>query len=167
MSKGLNKITIHYTAGTGKANSTDKSHYHYLIESDGTIIKGNYVPEDNANCNDGKYAAHCGGGNTGNIGISLCGMAGFQAGKPNTTKYPLTALQCEAAWKLAAQLCKKYDIKVSASTVFTHYEFGKAHPKTSSAGKIDIIYLPYQPSIQKDKVGDFIRNKIQWYLSHI
>lgn len=162
---GLNKITIHWTAGTGKANATDKSHYHYLIEADGNIIKGNYIPEDNANCNDGRYAAHTGGGNTGNIGIALCGMYGYQSGKPSSTKYPLTAIQCEATWKLCAELCKKYNINIS--DVYTHYEFGKANPKTSSAGKIDINYLPYQPEVKSNEVISFIRNKVKWYGARI
>lgn len=162
---GLTRITIHWSAGTGKANSTDKSHYHYLVESDGTVVKGNYVPEDNANCNDGRYAAHTGGGNTGNIGISLCGMLGYQSGKPNSTKYPLTAIQCESAWKLCAELCKKYDL--DPNTVTTHYEFGKTHPKTASAGKIDINYLPHEPKLKPDEVLKYIQTKIKWYRARI
>ena len=64
---------------------------------------------------------------------------------------------------LCAQLCEKYNIKVSPSNVMTHYEFGKNNPKTSSAGKIDIIYLPPYPWVAKDDVGSFIRSKIRWY----
>ena len=162
---GLNLVTIHWTAGTGKANATDKSHYHYLVEFDGNIVKGNFIPEDNANCNDGKYAAHTGGGNTGNIGVALCGMAGYQSGKPNSTKYPLTAIQCEATWKLIAELCKKYDI--NPSDVTTHYEFGKAHPKTTSYGKIDIVYLPSQPNLKANEVLKYIQNKVKWYRARV
>ena len=164
---GLNRVIVHWSAGTGKANATDKSHYHFLVQNDGSVIKGNYVPEDNANCNDGRYAAHTGGGNTGSIGISLCGMAGYQQGKPQSTKYPLTAIQCEAAWKKIAELCKAYNIPVTPETVMTHYEFGIKHPKTSSAGKIDIVYLPSQPKLKKEEIGNFIRNKVKWYYNNI
>lgn len=45
----------------------------------------------------------------------------------------------------------------------THYEFGKANPKTSSNGKIDITFLHPFPEIKEDEMGDFIRNKIRWY----
>ena len=45
----------------------------------------------------------------------------------------------------------------------THYEFGLKNPKTTSAGKIDIIYLPPYPWVSKDEVGSFIRSKIKWY----
>ncbi len=29
--------------------------------------------------NNGKYAAHTGGGNTGSIGVSMCAMSGFKS----------------------------------------------------------------------------------------
>ena len=81
------------------------------------------------------------------------------------TKFPLTKKQCEACFKLVAQLCKKHLINLN--NVLTHYEFGQAHPKTSSNGKIDIIFLPPYPEIDKNKIGDFIRNKVKWYLEKI
>ena len=162
----MNKIIIHWTAGTGQPNSIDYEHYHYLINSDGVIVKGKYTPEDNENCHDGKYAAHCGGGNTGAIGVAYCGMAGYIS-KNKIGKYPLTRVQCEAGFKLVAELCKKYNIPINANTVMTHYEFGRKNPKTSSAGKIDIVYLPAYPNILQEELGDFIRNKIKWYFSKI
>lgn len=60
---------------------------------------------------------------------------------------------------------KKYDLDITPQTVMTHYEFGLKNPKTSSAGKIDIIYLPPYPWVSKDEVGSFIRSKIKWYKS--
>ena len=164
---GLKRIIIHWTAGTGKANATDKSAYHFLIESDGTVINGNLKPEDNANCNDGKYAAHTGGGNTGSIGVSLCGMHGFKMGNPKSTKYPLTQVQWEACWAKVARLCKDYDFQVNSDTVMTHYEFGKTHPTTSSAGKVDIAFMHIKPELKPDQIGDYIRGKVRWYLNNI
>ena len=162
----LSKIVYHWTASTHQPNATDLEHYHFLVNKDGLIIKGKYTPEDNLNCNDGKYAQHCGGGNTGAIGIGLCGMFGFKDVN-NVGNYPLTAKQMEASFKLGAELCKKYNIPITKDTVFTHYEFGLKHPNTSSRGKIDIIYMPCFSYIKKDKVGDFIRNKVLWYSKHI
>ena len=69
--------------------------------------------------------------------------------------------------KLVAELCKKYDIKITKETVMTHYEFGKKNPKTSSAGKIDIVYLPPYPNIKQNDIGDFIRNKVKWYYKNM
>lgn len=162
----MKKIIIHWTAGANQPNSTDYQHYHYLINGDGLVLQGKHKVSDNENCNDGVYAAHCGGGNTGAIGIALCGMAGFKNAK-SIGKYPLTAKQCERAYKLIAELAKKYSIPIESTTIMTHYEFGLKNPKTSSAGKIDIVYLPPYPKVKKDEVGDFIRNKVKWYLSKI
>lgn len=159
----IKRIIIHWTGGTGQPNTTDWTHYHYLVNRDGIIVAGKYKPQDNENCTDGIYAQHCGGGNTGSIGIAMCGMNGY----PVATRHPLTAVQCEACWKKVAELCKLYGIKIKPDTVLTHYEFGKAHPKTSSFGKIDITHLPPYPDIPKDKIGDYIRNKVQWYYNHL
>lgn len=161
----MKRIIIHWTAGAYKPNATDLQHYHYLIDSEGNVYVGKYKPEDNENCQDGRYAQHTGGGNTGSIGVSMCGMCGF-TGVNNVGKYPLTKKQCEACFKLCAQLCKAYNIPITTQAVMTHYEFGKSHPQTSSAGKIDITYLPPYPDVLKSKVGDYIRNKIRWYSQH-
>ncbi len=163
----MNRIILHWTAGTNQPCSTDYEHYHYLINKDGVIIKGKFAPEDNLNCNDGKYAQHCGGGNTGSIGISMCGMYVPKNTDIKDTKFTLTKIQCEAAFKLIAELCKKYNIKITPQTVLTHYEFGQAHPKTSSYGKIDIIYLHAYPDITKNEMGNFIRSKVRWYFSKL
>lgn len=163
----MNKIILHWTAGTNQPCSTDYEHYHYLINKDGVILKGKFSPEDNLNCNDGRYAQHCGGGNTGAIGVSMCGMYVPKGINIKDTKFPLTRIQCEAAFKLIAELCKKYNIKITPQTVLTHYEFGQAHPKTSSYGKIDIVYLHPFPEIDKKNMGDFIRSKIRWYFNKL
>lgn len=163
----MNRIILHWTAGTNQPCSTDYEHYHYLINKDGVIVKGKFAPEDNLNCNDGKYAQHCGGGNTGSIGVSMCGMYVPKNTDIKDTKFPLTKIQCEAAFKLIAELCKKYNIKITPQTVLTHYEFGQAHPKTSSYGKIDIVYLHAYPDITKNEMGNFIRSKVRWYFSKL
>lgn len=153
----LNRITIHWTAGTYVPNETDKQAYHFLIDGEGKVHKGKYKPEDNINCQDGVYARHCGGGNTGNIGIALCGMY--------SQDYPIKRIQLEAACKLTAQLCDKYGIRITNKNIVTHAEFGKQHPHTTSAGKIDIINLPCVAVYGVDNVGNWIRNKVQWYRS--
>ena len=161
---GLNKIVIHWTAGSNYPNNTDNSHYHFLIDKDAKVYNGKYKPEDNINCGDGKYAQHTGGGNTGAIAVSMCGMYNFK-NKNSVGPYPLTKVQCEKMFKTVAELCKKYNIKITPNTVLTHYEFGQKNPKSSSYGKIDIIYLPPYPEVKQSEVGNFIRSKVAWYLS--
>lgn len=158
----MKRIIIHWTAGSGSPNAIDKEHYHYLIDEKGDVHNGKFKPEDNENCNDGQYAKHTGGGNTGSIGVAVCGMLGFN-GVKNVGKYPLTKIQCERMFKLVADLCTKYKISITSANVLTHYEFGMRNPRTSSAGKIDIVYLPPYPYVEKNKIGDFIRSKVRWY----
>ena len=160
--KNLTKIVLHWTAGAYYPSFYDKQFYHYLIDKDGKIHLGIYPPEANLNPATGKYCAHCGGGNTGAIGIAFCAMAGFSP-LTKKTQYPITPIQLEAGLKLAAQLSLKYNIPITQKTVFTHYEFGKLHPASSSAGKIDITFLHPYPAVSEANTGGFLRRKIKWY----
>lgn len=155
----LKMITFHYTAGVYEPNSVDLNAYHFLIDGEGHVHKGTHKPEDNINCKDGVYARHCGGGNTGNIGIAVCGCY--------SNAYPIKRIQIEAACKLAAELCNKYGIRITDRSVLTHAEFGAYHPNTSSYGKIDIQSLPCVAVYGRDNVGKWIRNKVNWYKSKI
>ena len=158
----MKKICIHWTAGCYTPSDYEKQFYHFLVDFEGKISSGKFKPEANEICKRGMYAAHCGGGNTGCIGVSMCAMAEFK-NKNDVGHFPLTKEQFEATMKLCAELSKKYNIDISPDTVFTHYEFGQKHPKTTSYGKIDIIFLPPYPWVAKDDVGSFIRSKIRWY----
>lgn len=163
----MKRIIIHWTGGNYNTNTKILNSYHYVINKTGGIIPCNHRPEDNLNCNDGNYAPHTGGGNTGSIGVAMLGMY-VESGKSTaSTLYPLTKKQCEACFKFIAQLCKKYNIKITPGTVMTHYEFGMKNPSTTSRGKIDITYLPPYPSLDKSEIGDFIRSKVRWYFQHL
>lgn len=69
--------------------------------------------------------------------------------------------------QLCAKVAKEYNIPITRTTVLTHYEFGKSHPKTSSSGKIDIVFLPPYSWVEQNDIGDFIRTKIRWYLQRL
>lgn len=159
----MNKIIIHWTAGASQPCSADYEAYHFLVNKDGILTRGKHEPEDNLNCYDG-YAKHCGGGNTGAIGFAMCGMYVPSRTPIQKTKYPLSKVQVEKMFYEVARLAKKYNIPVDAEHIMTHYEFGLKHPNTTSKGKIDIIYLPPYPDIPANKIGDFIRGKVNWYL---
>lgn len=158
----MKRIIIHWTGGTFKPNSTDLIHYHFLVNGAGEVVTGNYKPEDNENCSDGCYARHCGGGNTGSIGIALCGMYGYK-NRMNCGTYLINRVQCEKLFDTVADLCLKYSIKVTPETVLTHYEFNQQH--NIKTGKIDITYLPCFPQLFPEEIGSFIRSKINWYLA--
>jgi len=160
----MKRVIIHWTAGGPKANSTDKQHYHYIVNADGTITKGIHDVLDNENCKDKDYAEHTGQGNTGSIGLSMAGMAGFNS-KTKETKYPLTKIQVEAMCCLAAKMCDVYHIVPSLETIDTHYTFNQKNKITT--GKIDIIYLPPYPRFKPLDILPFLVNKINWYYSKI
>ena len=97
----MKRIIIHWTAGTYMPNSVELEHYHYLIDFNqvpkekASVKCGKCKPEDNLNCTDGsRYAAHTGGGNTGSIGVAICGMLGYQ-GIKQIGNYPIKPLQME------------------------------------------------------------------------
>ena len=158
----MKRIIIHRTAGGYYPTDYEKEHYHFLIDKDGRVYNGKFKPEDNEICKVGKYAAHTGGGNTGSIGVALCAMAGF-VNKISTGKYPILKKQFESAMEFCAKLTKIYNLDINPQTIMTHYEFGVKNPKTTSSGKIDIIYLPPYSWVAKDEVASFIRSKIKWY----
>lgn len=154
----MKRIIIHWTAGTYHTNQEDFKHYHYMITGEGLTVLGDFTPEDNINCKDGKYAAHTEMGNTGSIGFAFCGMKDFDKGD---THYPLKREQCEAGFKKIAELCRKYNIAVTPSTVLTHYEFDCNRGKPGR--KIDIICLPYM-NLTRNQIGDYIRERVKSYL---
>jgi len=164
--KMAKRIILHWSAGRHYPTEFEKRYYHYLIDAEGKVYNGYFKPEDNDNCLDGHYAPHTGGGNTGSIGVCLCGMCGYKSGT-FCGDYPITKIQFEACMNFVAQLCKKYNIDVNKNTVLTHYEFGIANPKTSSFGKIDITYIPPYSWVSKNDAGSFIRAKVRWYLQKI
>lgn len=158
------RIVLHWSSGTYKPNEVDRAHYHFLIDQYGVIHKGDYEPEDNLDCTDGHYAPHTGGGNTGAIGIALCGNFGFTL-TAKQSLYPLTREQFEAMWKLSAELCHQYNLK--PTDVVTHAYFGLTHPNTTSAGKIDIIHIPYNNLYGIEKVNKLCQEKVNYYYQKI
>lgn len=162
----MKRIVIHWTAGSHYPSEYEKLHYHFLVDKSGVVHKGKFRPEDNEICKPQKYAMHTGGGNTGSIGVAICAMAGFK-NKNCVGNYPILKKQFESTMELCAQLVNKYKIKITPQTVLTHYEFGVKNPKTTSAGKIDIIFIPPYPWVTQYEAGSFIRAKIKWYLQKI
>ena len=158
----MKRIILHWTAGGYYPSDYEKSFYHFLVDKNGKIYKGKFPPENNLVCKKNNYAMHTGGGNTGSIGVAMCAMAGFKNSK-SAGNFPITKKQFEASMELCAKLCIQYKLAITPQTVMTHYEFGLQHPETSSAGKIDIIFLPPYSWVCSKDIGGFIRSKIKWY----
>lgn len=162
-----NKLTDHWCVSYYEQTFLD---YHFCIcynkEKDLAYVWKNpkIKPEDNDNTSDGKYAPHCAMCNTGNIGIGVCAMVGFDM-KNKKSSAPLNKKQFELMCKLNAECAYKYKFKINEETVATHSERDKKIPHPS--GKIDIDYLPFEPTWKADKIYSEIRKKTNWYYNRI
>lgn len=157
----MKRIIIHWTGGTGLANTSDRAHYHVLIEQDGKVIAGTRNPEANLDTSDGDYAAHTRALNTGSIGVALCGMFGAQERPFRAGDHAITEAQVDALAGVCADLCATYGIPVTSRTVLTHAE---VEPTLGVAqrGKWDVTWLPGMHAPDDALVvGDTIRSMIR------
>ena len=156
----MNRIIIHWTAGTHKVSATDRKHYHFIIDGDGGMALGNMKPEDNLNTSDGSYAAHTRGANTGAIGIAVAAMHGAQERPFKTGNYPITEKQVSALVAQCARLALQYGIPVRRNTILTHAEVERTLG-IKQAGKWDIVWLPGMAGVgDAIVIGDILRRRI-------
>ena len=153
--------SLDLTAGLHRPNNDDMQHYHEMVDSKGNLFKGYHAIEDNLDCKDGKYAQHCANGNTGVIGIAVCGMSGFDTHR-RLSSSNLTMVQMEKLYERCAELVIKYSIPIKPETIYTHMEYDSSD-KGAHHGKIDIVYIPFLNLYGMKECGDHIRNKIQVY----
>lgn len=149
-------IILHWTGGGIRPNTIDLNSYQMIIDTNGCRHMGK--PQ-------GKTAS-TGGMNSITYNVSCCGGGTIK----------LTVLQCEKMFKEVALLLKQYNLTIDK--VYTHHEIGEMCKDRSirklvpfnkylwqNIGKIDLTVLPYNISGQSH--GDFIRNKVMWYLERI
>jgi len=162
--KRMKRIVGHWTAGGGRASPEDRSHYHRLVEYDGTIIKGTHEIADNVVTGDGDYAAHTLRLNTGSIGVAMCGMRGAKEHPFDPGPSPLNEAQFNAFCQMIAELCVEYAIEVTPQTVLTHAEV-QPTLGVQQRGKWDIARLPWKDDIRGARaVGDYMRYRIRMLL---
>ena len=160
----MQRVVWHWTAGGHTANASDKRHYHFIIEGNGTVVAGNHPPEANAhiaNPKDGStYAAHTRGLNTGSIGIALAAMRGAQERPFSAGPSPITEAQLDALARLTARLCTQYGIPLQRDTVLTHAEV-QPTLKIAQRGKWDICWVPGMSDVGDPvAVGDGLRDRV-------
>lgn len=163
----MKRIIWHWTAGAHNANGTDKRHYHFIIEGDGTVARGNHPPEANnpiLNPSDiSTYAAHTARANTAAIGVAVAAMRGAQERPFDPGPSPITKAQVDALVKLTADLCQRYGITVSRTTTLSHAE---VEPTLGIAqrGKWDITWLPGMTGVGNPvAIGDALRERVLAY----
>ncbi len=154
----MRRIIVHWTAGGYSPTEFDRGHYHILIKGDGTLVRG--IPSIALNDAGGVkpgYAAHTLGCNTGSIGVSLACMAGAIESPANNGPAPLTRAQWDELPRVLADLCARYGIKVTPTTVLSHAEV-QANLGITQRGKWDIARLPFDVTLNTPKkVGDAFR----------
>ena len=161
----MKRIIMHWTAGAHKANGTDKRAYHFIIEGDGSIVKGNSPVSANERItkpNDGNtYAAHTRGLNTGSIGVAVAAMRGAREVPFDAGASPITDAQITALVKHVADLAKQYGIPVTRETILTHAEV-QPTLGVKQRNKWDITWLPEMARAGDPvAVGDMLRTRIR------
>lgn len=156
----MKRVICHWTAGGYEATEFDREHYHILIEGDGKLVRGVHSILDNVSTADGRYAAHTRGCNTGSIGVAVCCMAGAQRSPFKPGEFPMLEVQWDAMVRVVAELCRFYDISVTAKTVLGHGEV-QAQLGVLQFGKWDPMRLPFDPSLQQQEVGSLLRRQVK------
>lgn len=155
----MQRIVVHWTAGSHKATEFDRHHYHILIEGDGTVIRGIPTIDLNQSPVRGGYAAHTLNCNSGSIGVSLCCMAGAKESPFNAGIAPMTRTQWDKLPHVLATLCERYNIPVTPKTVLSHAEV-QTNLGITQKGKWDIARLAFDSSVVGAKAcGDIFRKR--------
>jgi Negative regulator of beta-lactamase expression len=142
----MERVIVHWTAGSYVVSSTDKEHYHIIVGGDGLLVRGDNSIKANVSTSDSDgYAAHTKSCNSGSIGISAACMAGAVESPFNPGSYPLLMVQWETLVAVTADLCRKYGIDVTPKTVLQHGEV-QENLGIAQSGKWDINKLPWNPN---------------------
>ena len=156
----MKRIIWHWSAGSHRASSSDREHYHYMIQGDGSVVVGDKPVSANAAPLSRNYAAHTANLNTDSIGIAVCAMRGARQSPFSPGDQPITDAQVEALVTLTAKLARDYGIPVSRTTILSHAE---VQPTLGirQAGKWDIAWLPGRSNANDPiGVGDYLRARV-------
>jgi hypothetical protein len=156
----LQRIIIHWTAGTYSVHDLDREHYHFIVGGDGTVTAGIHKPEANLSTRDADYAAHTLHCNTGSIGVSMACMGNAVEQPFSTGPWPMKEGQFKVMVAKVAEMAKHYGIPVLPTTILTHAEV-EPTLGIKQRGKWDITRIPFRPDLVGHKAcGDFIRAEV-------
>ncbi len=161
----MQRVIIHWPAGTHTASETDRAHYHVLIEGGGKPVRGKPSIKLNKAPAKSGYAAHTLNCNSGSIGVSMCCMGGAIESPFSAGRYPMTREQWDAMTSAVADLCRWYSIPVTDKTVLSHAEV-QNNLGIQQRGKWDFTRLAFAPSVVGAKAcGDKMRAEVRAKLS--
>ena len=164
----MKRVIWHWTAGTGKANPTDRRAYHEIVEADGTLVMGVHPHSANAPIRQpldrSTYAAHAGGLNTDSIGIALAGMRNATESPFSPGDHPISLAQIDAMLRRTAELCRQYNIPVSRETTLSHAEV-EPTLGVKQRQKWDIKWVPNMSRPGNPvEVGDGLRDRLRLFM---
>ncbi len=157
----MQRIIVHWSAGSYVMSTDAYEHYHFCVEGEPLrVVRGKHSVKDNEQIT-GAYAAHVRGINTGSIGVSLMCMAGAKEKPFSYGKFPMKREQWHLAAQAVADLCERYAIEVTDTTVLTHAEV-QSNLGVMQRNKWDCTRLPFNLSLKGAKpVGDNFRNLVR------
>lgn len=155
MARGINRLVLHWAVSAYKPTEHILHSYHACVDPTGKVYWGYHPIEANIGPIKGQYAAHIANMNTGSAGISVLGMHDPIDGTWPPGPYPLTQVQIDEFCKLAASICKTWDLDpTDPNQVATHGEF---QPKRKP---LEITWLPALGDCTLAAGGDYLRKKI-------
>ena len=159
------QIVCHWTGGSYIPSALDRHHYHFLVDGEGMVRRGEFTIDANARCVPGEYAAHVRGWNPHTIGLAVCCMHEAQEKPFDPGKYPIRRSQWDTLVELAATLCLHYGIPITERTVLMHSE---VEPTIGipQRGKWDINVVPMNDKgrvmvLPPHEAGDAFRANVQ------
>ncbi len=165
MTRTMNRIVLHHSAGALEPSAFDLQHYHRMVTGSAKVLAGKFPISANAigrHLAPGTYAAHTRNLNGGAVGLALAAMANAQWADPRACRAFPTRPQMDAFIAEAARLCREYGIEVTRQTVLSHAEV-QITLGVAQAGKWDFDYDPFGVMDTRDPVaiGDMLREKIR------
>lgn len=155
----MKRIIVHWTGGSHRVSASDRKHYHFIVDGDGNVHRGNRSVADNVSTVDNIYAAHTYRCNTGSIGVAVCAMLNASQSARNWGRYPMNEVQWTKIADVSAALCHAYGIPCTPRTVLGHGEVQDILDITQN-GKWDPLVLPWRSDLSTREVGNLFRETV-------
>lgn len=160
----MDRVIVHWTAGSHVASENDREHYHILIEGSEKLVLGKYPIIANVSTSDPDgYAAHTKNCNTKSIGVAVCCMAGAVESPFYAGKHPMLEEQWRTMAQVVADLCVTYGIPLDKQHVLGH-GCVQENLGIAQSGKWDPCKLPWDPSKSIQQADDLFRQEVNKYL---
>ena len=151
----IHHITWHWTAGSWKQTFP---HYHFCVTFDEATGKARVV-QTRSLTEPGGHVYHR---NTGNVGISMCGMGRIRERQPDGTYrhrlHAIQGVQVEATAKLTAELSNLLTVDLAMVHDHAHWATVDGYGPGSGHRETRIDVGSYEPVLRK---------KAHWYLDQM